>query len=192
MQNVFFLPNISAKCIFTVCILSTQNQSCKKQIIQVLQNSIFLKDYPPNLSSFPSNCILWTCKLENTLKKSCKLCKYYITSMVLSCGTCQMEENKCTLVKYVIYTFLLQFKFCCNLRNFSAKSLFPDFQNWQKVAYCNFAQNPLILLNYVLFIKKQLSLDVNPKKRSPTLKKSENPEKKEETNSSKNFWVIWS
>ena len=52
--------------------------------------------------------------------------------MVLSCGTCQIKENKWTLVKYVIYAFLLQFQFCRNFRNFSAKSWFPDFQNCQK------------------------------------------------------------
>ena len=34
----------------------------------------------------------------------------------------KQKENKCTLVKHVIYTVLLHFQFCCNFRNFSPKS----------------------------------------------------------------------
>ena len=88
---------------------------------------IFLPNYYLNMQirKHLKNILYTACKW-------CKLCKFYVNSMVLSCGTCQMEENKCTLVKYVIYAFLLQFQFCRNLRNFSAKSFIPDFQNWQK------------------------------------------------------------
>ena len=43
-------------------------QSCKKWVLRVLRNLIFLKDFPPNLSSFPPKFYLWTCKLEVILK----------------------------------------------------------------------------------------------------------------------------
>ena len=55
--------------------------------------------------------------------------------MVISCSTCQREEKEGLWVKYLIYAVLPQFKFCCNLRTFSAKFLFPDFQSSQKNVY---------------------------------------------------------
>ena len=115
-------------------------QSCKKRVLRDLQNStFFLPDFPPNLSSFPPFFSFFIVQMgkhwKNIIFTACKcfkLCIYYVNRMVLSCGTCQMERKKRTLGKYVIYVFLRQFQFCCNLCNFSAKSQFPDFDNWRK------------------------------------------------------------
>ena len=63
--------------------------------------------------------------------------------MVISCSSCQKEEKE-----YLIYTVLSRFQICCNLRVFSAKSVFPKLQSSQKnvffqvcdgggVGYCN-------------------------------------------------------
>ena len=57
-----------------------------------------------------------------TANKTCKLCNYYVNSLVISCSTCWKGEKDCTVVNYVTCAFLPQFQFCCNLRNFSAKS----------------------------------------------------------------------
>ena len=61
-----------------------------------------------------------------------KICKYYVNSMVISCSTCQKEEKECTWVKYLIYAVLSRFQICCNLRFFSAKSVFQKLQSSQK------------------------------------------------------------
>ena len=60
------------------------------------------------------NIIFTACKL-------CKLCKYYVNSMVISCSTFQKEEKESICVKYFIYAVLPQFQFCHDLRIFSAK-----------------------------------------------------------------------
>ena len=102
--------------------------SCKKQVLQVLLNSIFFS-FSAKFVQFSTKYFSFDVEIRKHLKniiftacKWCKLCKYYVNIIILSYGTCQMEEYKCTLVKCLIYAFLLQFQFSCNLSNFSAKS----------------------------------------------------------------------
>ena len=42
-----------------------------------------------------------------TACKWCKLCKYYVNSMILSCGICQMEKNKWTCTNTQIFRQIL-------------------------------------------------------------------------------------
>ena len=47
-----------------------------------------------------------------------KICKYYVSSMVISCSTCEKDEKECMWVKYLIYVVLSKFQICCSLRMF--------------------------------------------------------------------------
>ena len=95
--------------------------------------------FSPNLLFFLPNLDFWTCKLKNNFKnftfiawKWCKICKYYVNSMVISNSTCQREENECICVQYLIYAVLSRFQICPNFLVFSANSVFPKFQSSQQ------------------------------------------------------------
>ena len=72
-------------------------------------------------------------QIRNTFKnvifiacKWCKMLKYYINIMVISCSTFQMEEKECTWVKYLIYSVLWRFQICRNLCIFFLPNLYSQ------------------------------------------------------------------
>ena len=84
----------------------------------------FLKYFPPNFSFFSVKFGFLNVQFRNYLKnvifiayKGCKICKWYVNSIVISCSTSQNGE-KCIWVKYLIYAVLSQFSICRNLRVF--------------------------------------------------------------------------
>ena len=62
----------------------------------------------------------------------CKVCKYYVNSMVSSCSACQKEEIECMWVKYLIYAVLSQSQFRRNLRIFPPNLYFQSFRVHKK------------------------------------------------------------
>ena len=70
------------------------SKNCKKkigeaQIVDFLAKSIFLD---MKVRTNFQNVILIACRW-------CKMCKYYLNSMVISCSTGQKEEKECIWVK---------------------------------------------------------------------------------------------
>ena len=90
----------------------------------------FLKYFPQKLLIFPPNFVFLDMQARNNFQnvifiacKWCKISKYNVSSMIISCSI---------WVRYLIYAVLSQFQICHNLRAFSAKSVFPKFQSSQK------------------------------------------------------------
>ena len=68
--------------------------------------------------------------------------------MVISCGTCQKEENECIWAKYLIYTVLSRFQIYRNLRVFPKISEFTKeyfFQVW--ITSVKFVLQTMFLIN---------------------------------------------
>ena len=68
--------------------------------------------------------------------KWCKICKYFVDSMVISWSTCQKEEKE-----YLIYTVLWRFQICRNLRVFFCLICVPKISQFT-VQVCSW--HPLI------------------------------------------------
>ena len=97
------------------------------------------KRFFPKFVQFSAKFISLNVQIWNIFKntiftdcKWCKICKYYVNSMVISCSTCKKEEQECTWVKYVIYAVLPLFRFWRNLRNLFRKILIPRFSEFTK------------------------------------------------------------
>ena len=86
--------------------------------------------------------------------KWCKICKYYVNSMVISWSTIQKEDKECIWVKYLIYAVLLQCKICRIVRAFSAKSVFPKLQSSQKNVF--FSKSALSVSSVMQLIKANI------------------------------------
>ena len=85
-------------------------------------------------------CLIWNVQIRNNFKniifeacKWCKICKYYVNSMAISCSTCQKKEKEWTLVKYLL---LRCFVVISNLSQFtqffSAKFCIPKVSEFTK------------------------------------------------------------
>ena len=81
----------------------------KKRILKICQVLAKLESLNVQSRNNFKNIIFIACKW-------CKICKYYENNIVISCSTCQKEEKECMFVKCLIYSVLLQFQICCNLR----------------------------------------------------------------------------
>ena len=57
--------------------------------------------------------------------------------MVISCSTCQKEENKCPLVKYVIYPVLPLYYCVIIYAIFPPNPNSPIFRTDKKITYCS-------------------------------------------------------
>ena len=73
--------------------------------------------------------------------KWCKICKYYVNSMVISCSTCQKEEKECIWVNIWLRFFLSQFQICRNLHFFLLKIFFPKFLEFTLNLHLQFLRN---------------------------------------------------
>ena len=67
--------------------------------------------------------------------KWCKICKYYVNSMVISCSACQKEEKDCILVNILFTQTCRNFNYVVIYALFSAKFLFPDFRAHKNIIY---------------------------------------------------------
>ena len=102
------------------------------------------------LNRFSAKFVLFSAKfgtlnvqIRNTFKniifigcKWCKICKYYVNSMVISGSTCEKEDKECKWVKYLIYSVLLQFQICQNLCLFFRPICIPKVSELTKIGFC--------------------------------------------------------
>ena len=136
-------------------------QSCrlgKKQSLWTPWSSIFFSS--AKLVNFSVNFGSLNMRIRNSNKnvnfiacKWCKICKYYLYSMVIS--LLQEEDNKRIWVKYLICAVLLQFQICRHLHVFSTKSVFPKFQSSHWVHIVNHKKN--VFLKSAVMLRLQLN-----------------------------------
>ena len=117
--------------------------------------------------------------------------------------TCQKEEKECILVKYLIYTVLLQFWICSHLCNFSAKSVFtkfqkngffqvwlPSYSKWL-LPSCDIWLNSGIVLDFVAQGQIGKSCKLNQRMYWMEEKKTENKRRKKRINIYiSNIWLL--
>ena len=78
----------------------------KKQTSLTPRGNLFFSNCQSYFASFLPNFNLWICQiniptLQHIIFIACKLCKYHVNILVISCSTCKNEEKECIWVNYV-------------------------------------------------------------------------------------------
>ena len=110
----------------------------KNELHELCRVQLF-KRFSAKFVKFSAKLGYFNLQIRNTFKnvifivyKRCKICKYQVNSMVISCSTCQKEEKAC------FYLFdlhsLWRLQICCNLRVFFRKICIPKILEFTKTS----------------------------------------------------------